>query len=472
MNRNKSKGLSALVCGLALLGLAACGGGGGGGNPAPTPKQETRVMPTPTPTPSRDRYGSIAYGDNYAGAMRSGDSRSSARNSALAGCSENGGTNCREVLWFRNACGAAAKSADGNRAGVAWASSKDDAHTKAIAACHASGGQNCTVVTGASGGTFSQCYTGGPSPATGQASTIDPRDSSAPAPGSTRRIQDVSTTIPSSCPVEAEVCVRDHSAEDGDRVRVSVNGNVAFSGEIFSRWQCRVVPVRSGQNQVNFLALNTGSSGPNTGSLRITGRGDSAGRVQQWSHDANAGSEARLLVTIGPAGGSCSVPGPGGTPTPSPNPGTSDPGSGQEQYVAGAWGATMASLGGGRVRHEYGIGIASRSSADAAVQSARTTCAAASPLLTFGDCSSVTTARANGCVAAAISGCNGCLSPAFGLVVGASRAPTEAAAIAQCEAKVAAALDGGITSIPRGSCRIATDIISGSSLTKCVGTAR
>lgn len=140
MNWSVSKGLSVLVCGLALLGLAACGGGGG--DPAPTPKQETRVMPTPTPTPtpSRDRYGSLAYGDNYAAAMRSGDSRSSARNLALAGCSENGGTNCREVLWFRNACGAAAKSADGNRAGAAWASSKDDAHAKAIATCHASGG--------------------------------------------------------------------------------------------------------------------------------------------------------------------------------------------------------------------------------------------------------------------------------------------------------------------------------------------
>lgn len=57
-----------------------------------------------------------------------------------------------------------------------------------------------------------------------------------PPPGGTRQIQDVSTTIPSSCPVEAEVCVRDHAAEDGDQVRVSINGNVAFSGEILNRW--------------------------------------------------------------------------------------------------------------------------------------------------------------------------------------------------------------------------------------------
>lgn len=141
-----------------------------------------------------------------------------------------------------------------------------------------------------------------------------------PPPGGTRQIQDVSTTIPSSCPVEAEVCVRDHAFEDGDEVRVSINGDVAFSGEIFNRWQCRVVPVRSGQNQVSFRALNEGSSSPNTGSLRITGRGDDAGEVQEWRHNANTGSDARLLVTIGPAGGNCSVPGPGNT-SGSPNPG-------------------------------------------------------------------------------------------------------------------------------------------------------
>lgn len=138
-------------------------------------------------------------------------------------------------------------------------------------------------------------------------------------------IGDVSTTIPSNCPVEAEICVRDHGQEDGDRVTVSVNGAVAFSGGILNRWQCRVVPVRSGSNRVIFRALNEGSVSPNTGSLRITGRGDNAGRVQQWSHDANAGSTSSLLVTIGPSGGSCSVPGPG---TSSGPPGGGPPGGG------------------------------------------------------------------------------------------------------------------------------------------------
>ena len=78
--------------------------------------------------------------------------------------------------------------------------------------------------------------------------------------------------------------------------------------------------MRSGANQVSFRALNEGSSSPNTGSLRITGRGDDVGEVQEWRHNANTGSDARLLVTIGSAGGNCSVPGPGSTSGP-PNPG-------------------------------------------------------------------------------------------------------------------------------------------------------
>ena len=48
MNWSVSKGLSVLVCGLALLGLAACGGGGGDGDPAPKPPgDQMRVMPSP-----------------------------------------------------------------------------------------------------------------------------------------------------------------------------------------------------------------------------------------------------------------------------------------------------------------------------------------------------------------------------------------------------------------------------------------
>lgn len=156
MTWNMSKGLLVFVCGLALLGLAACGGGGGGGG-------------------KPDRYGSLALGSNYGGAIRPGGSRSAARSAAVAACSGLGGTNCREVLWFRNACGAVAQSSDDSRAGAGWGTSKAAAETKAIAACHATGGKTCRVDTATSGSPFSACYTGGSSPAAGQASVIAPR---------------------------------------------------------------------------------------------------------------------------------------------------------------------------------------------------------------------------------------------------------------------------------------------------------
>ena len=152
MNRNMSKGLSVLVCGLALLGLAACGGGGGG---------------DPTPT-KPDRYGSLVINNVYGAGLASGGSRTSARNAALAICSGN----CREVLWFRNACGALAESGDGNRAGAGWGTSKTAAETNAISACRVAGGENCRVSTGSDGSPYSNCYTGGSSRAAGQASTI------------------------------------------------------------------------------------------------------------------------------------------------------------------------------------------------------------------------------------------------------------------------------------------------------------
>ena len=160
MNWSVSKGLSVLVCGLALLGLAACGGGGGGDK-----KPEARIVP------KADRHGAYSIGVGYGGGFAVRDSALSAVEAANASC-EAVDTGCLFVLSFRNACGAVARSADNNRAGVGWDSSREDAQTKAIAACHASGGQNCRIATGTSGSPLSWCYTGGPSSATGIALPI------------------------------------------------------------------------------------------------------------------------------------------------------------------------------------------------------------------------------------------------------------------------------------------------------------
>ena len=98
------------------------------------------------------------------------------------------------------------------------------------------------------------------------------------------------------------VCVRDHECEDGDRVRIDVNGRAVFSGEIVNAWACRSVPVSAGRNSIELYAINgTGRKGncsyadENTGQIRVEGLGVD---TQGWKHRGGAGSRANLMVTV------------------------------------------------------------------------------------------------------------------------------------------------------------------------------
>lgn len=124
-------------------------------------------------------------------------------------------------------------------------------------------------------------------------------------------LDDFALEIPSNCPTEIQVCVRDHSCEDGDEVRVSVNGSVVYEGEIFSGWSCRTASVRRGDNLVDMLALNEwgherncARNDVNTGEIRISARGG-ASNSQSWRNSGGTGSRATLTVNVGASGGSC-----------------------------------------------------------------------------------------------------------------------------------------------------------------------
>ena len=114
-------------------------------------------------------------------------------------------------------------------------------------------------------------------------------------------IQDFRISIADS-PYEVEVCVRDHQCEDGDRVRVSVNGSVLLSGEIFNSWQCRMISFGQGRHEIELHAVNgTGYKGDcsyadgNTGELRVAGQ-DS--ETQSWRHRGGKGSSAKIVVKV------------------------------------------------------------------------------------------------------------------------------------------------------------------------------
>ena len=114
-------------------------------------------------------------------------------------------------------------------------------------------------------------------------------------------LQDFRISIPRS-PYGVEVCVRDHECEDGDRVRVSVNGIELMSEEIVNAWMCRSVTLHEGRHGIELFAINgTGYKGDcnhadgNTGEMRVTGE-DS--QTQTWRHRGGAGSGARIEVTV------------------------------------------------------------------------------------------------------------------------------------------------------------------------------
>lgn len=116
-----------------------------------------------------------------------------------------------------------------------------------------------------------------------------------------RPLQDFHVSVPSS-PYEVQVCVRDHECEDGDRVRVSVNGRVLLSTEIVNRWFCQEVPLRAGRHDIELYAINgTGYKGNcsfadgNTGEIRVTGKNS---QTQSWRHRGGKGSSARIVVTV------------------------------------------------------------------------------------------------------------------------------------------------------------------------------
>ena len=98
-----------------------------------------------------------------------------------------------------------------------------------------------------------------------------------------------------------KICVRDHECEDGDKIRVEVDGRRIFSGEIDNDWDCHTLNVWAGESYaVELTALNgTGYKGDcsyrdeNTGEIRVTGENT---ETQVWRHRGGAGSKARIIV--------------------------------------------------------------------------------------------------------------------------------------------------------------------------------
>lgn len=92
-----------------------------------------------------------------------------------------------------------------------------------------------------------------------------------------------------------EVYCRDHEYVDGDKVQIFVNGElIAKSVSLHSGFTPILVNLQDGFNSIEFVALNQGTSGPNTAELRVLSvKGEQLAK-KEWN--LLTGARAQLIV--------------------------------------------------------------------------------------------------------------------------------------------------------------------------------
>lgn len=92
-----------------------------------------------------------------------------------------------------------------------------------------------------------------------------------------------------------ELYCRDHEFVDGDKVKITVNGvvvnNIMSLGATYSPI---FIKLNSGLNNIEFEALNQGTSGPNTAELRVFD--DKGQEVTKKEWNLMTGAKASLIV--------------------------------------------------------------------------------------------------------------------------------------------------------------------------------
>ena len=95
--------------------------------------------------------------------------------------------------------------------------------------------------------------------------------------------------------VFVELYCRDHEYIDGDKVKITVNGVVINKNmSLGATFTPIMVKLNSGLNNIEFEALNQGTSGPNTAELRVYD--DQGKEVIRKEWNLLTGSSANLVV--------------------------------------------------------------------------------------------------------------------------------------------------------------------------------
>jgi hypothetical protein len=92
-----------------------------------------------------------------------------------------------------------------------------------------------------------------------------------------------------------EVYCRDHEYVDGDKVRVYLNGEVINNSiSLGAGYHPILVRLNMGFNNIEFEALNQGTSGPNTAELRIFDEEGKEVAKKEWN--LLTGSKANMVI--------------------------------------------------------------------------------------------------------------------------------------------------------------------------------
>lgn len=92
-----------------------------------------------------------------------------------------------------------------------------------------------------------------------------------------------------------EIYCRDHEYVDGDVVQIFVNGQLAEKAvRLKASFHPVLVGLQDGFNTIEFVALNQGTSGPNTAELRVLNDKGEQLAVKEWN--LLTGAKAQLIV--------------------------------------------------------------------------------------------------------------------------------------------------------------------------------
>lgn len=92
-----------------------------------------------------------------------------------------------------------------------------------------------------------------------------------------------------------ELYCRDHEYVDGDKVRVYVNGEIIHNSiSLGAGYYPILVRLSTGFNNIEFEALNQGTSGPNTAELRVFDENGLEVAKKEWN--LLTGSKANMVI--------------------------------------------------------------------------------------------------------------------------------------------------------------------------------